>query len=149
MNLLSLLPTLGLNVPASILSVGFKLLQTPGVINEGNIDVDVALQQLPGLVKGDEALTKAVVKVGLKGLGVAPAAADLAVQYAFISDGERTDAETEQFTNQFRFLNSPLGRVELPFGCVVCGRIHYSHAEVNLTQGGVPLCARCNREIPL
>lgn len=149
MNLLSLIPILGINIPAPVLSVGMKMLQMPGVIKDGAIDVDFALAQLPALIKEDEAVTKSVVKIGLKGLGVAPAAADLAIEYAFITNGERTDLETEQFTQQFRFLNSPLGRIELPYGCKECGRIHYSQSEVKLTSSGKPLCVRCNREINL
>lgn len=149
MDLLSLIPILGINIPAPVLSVGMKMLQTPGVIKDGAIDVDFALAQLPVLIKEDEAVTKSVVKIGLKGLGVAPAAADLAIEYAFIKDGKRTESETEQFTQQFRFLNSPLGRVELPYGCKECGRIHYTQSEVKLASSGKPLCVRCNREINL
>lgn len=149
MNLLALIPILGINIPTPVMSVGMKLLQTPGVIKDGAIDVDFVLNQLPALIKEDEAVTKSLVKVGLKGLGVAPAAADLAIEYTFASDGERTEQETEQFTQQFRFLNSPIGRIELPFGCKECNRIHYSQSEIKLAPNGKPLCVRCNREIPL
>lgn len=149
MNLLALTPMLGLNVPAPMLSVAVKLLQTPGVFKQGALDVDFMVKQLIILAKEDEEVTKAVVKIGLRGLGVAPAAADLALEYTFGSDGERTEQETERFTQQFRFLNSALGRIELPFGCKECNRIHYSSTEINLSPNGKPLCVRCNREIPL
>lgn len=149
MNLLSLLPMLGLNIPMPVMSVGIKLLQTPGIFKDGALDVDFALAQLPAIVKDDVAVTKSVVKIGLQGVGVAPAAADLAVSFAFDSDGERSDEETNTFTAQFRYLNSPEGRIELPYGCASCKRIHYSRNDVKLSASGKPICARCSREIPL
>lgn len=149
MKLLTLLPILGVNVPPALMSVGLRMLQVPGVFTPSGFDIDLAIAQLPTIVKDDPTVTKAIVKLGLQGMGVAPAAAELATTYAFDSNGERTDAETEHFTQQFRFLNSPQGRIELPFGCKSCNRIHYSLTGLQLSSDGNPLCARCSREIPL
>lgn len=149
MSLMTLLPMLGLNIPAPLLSVGMKLMQTPGVFKDGAFNQDLALEQLPSIIKDDMTVTKALVNIGLRGIGISPAAATLAANYAFDSNGERTEAEAEAFTAQFRYLNSPQGRIELPFGCKVCNRIHYDSSEVNIGASGNPVCARCSREIPL
>lgn len=149
MNLLSLIPLLGINVPAPVMSVGMKMLQTPGVFKDGALDVDLILNQLPALIREDEQVTQAVVKIGLKGLGVSPAAADHAIKYVFGGDGDRTEEETERFSQEFKFLNSPQGRVQLPYGCKECKRIHYTYADVVLNAAQKPICIRCQRELNL
>lgn len=149
MNLLSFIPLLGLNIPPLLMTVGMKVLQAPGVFKDGSVDVNQALNQLPGLIKEDQQVTEAVIKVALKGLGVSPAAADHAIAYVFNSDGERTEEETEQFTKEFKFLNSPIGRVQLPYGCKKCNRIHYTYADIILSADQKPVCIRCHRELNL
>lgn len=149
MNLLSFIPLLGLNIPPLLMTIGMKVLQAPGVFKDGAVDMNEALNHLPSLIKEDQQVTEAVIKVALKGLGVAPAAADHAISYVFSGDGDRTEEETERFTKEFKFLNSPVGRVQLPYGCKKCNRIHYTYADVVLSADQKPVCIRCHRELNL
>lgn len=150
MKLLTLAPLLGVNIPTSFIGLGMKLLSKPGVVTDsGAIDIDAALKLLPELVRSDPELAKAIVKIGLKGLGVSEAAAELGVSYAYDTNGERSEEELESFVSQFKYLNSPEGRIKLPFGCKECKRVHYQPSDVHLSDTGNPICVRCGRQIKL
>lgn len=150
MNLLTLAPLVGINIPTSLMGLGIRLISKPGVMKDGGaIDFDAALNALPEFVKSDPEVAKAIVKIGLKGLGVSEEAAELGVTYAYDTNGKRSDEEFESFVAQFKYLNAPEGRIKLPFGCRECKRVHYQPSEVHLSDTGNPICMRCGRQIKL
>lgn len=152
MSLLALLPILMPQFPTAIINIGMRLMQHPGVIRlDGAIDADAVVAAVPQMVKEDPELAKFGTKIALRGLGVQPAAVDLALDYVFATDGQRTDQERDEFIKNFSSLNSPAGAVysKLPYGCKQCQRIHYTAEDVQLTADNKPICVRCGRTIIL
>lgn len=150
MSLLALLPVLMPQLPPAAISIGMRLMQQPGVVGPGgSIDSDAIIAALPHVVKDDPEIAKFGTKVALRGLGVQPAAADLALDYIFATDGQRDDKERDEFVKRFTQLNSPEGVVysKLPYGCKECHRIHYTSEDVKLDADNKPLCIRCGRTI--
>lgn len=150
MSLLALLPVLMPQLPPAAISIGMKLMQHPGIVGpNGSIDSDAIITALPHIAKDDPEIAKFGAKVALRGLGVQPAAADLALDYIFATEGQRDDKERDEFVKKFAQLNSPQGIIysKLPYGCKECRRIHYTSEDVKLDANNKPLCIRCGRII--
>lgn len=146
--MLALLPVLLPSLPPAVISVGTKLMMTPGVLTNNGIDSTVAMNLLGEEIKTNPDLANVAVGVVLKGLGVQEPAVKLTQDF-LKSGGIHDQAAIEIFKQQFQSLNTPHGSAvgKLPFGCVSCRRIHTKPEEVRLSASFKPLCARCGREI--
>lgn len=146
--MLALLPVLLPSLPPAVISVGTKLMMTPGVLTDKGIDSTVAVNMLSEEIKTNPDLANVAVGVVLKGLGVQESAIKLTQE--FLKKGAFHDETAiDIFKKQFHSLNTPYGNAvsKLPFGCVTCRRIHTQPEEVELSASSKPLCARCGREI--
>lgn len=148
--MLALLPVLLPSLPPAVISVGTKLMMTPGVLTTNGIDSTIAMKLLSEEIKTNPDLANVAVGVVLKGLGVQEPAVKL-TQTFLKSENVNDQAAVDVFKQQFHALNTPQGNAvaKLPFGCVSCRRIHTKPEEVRLSASNKPLCARCGREINL
>lgn len=145
----ALLPVLLPGLHPSLTMLAFKVAQHP-LIAERGMNADAAVDAVVDLAKQDVDVTKVLVGALLQGTGSSKAATEFALRYVFDApDGQRTDEETRQFVESFKFLNSPIGRIQLPIGCAVCRRLIISHNEIKLDANGNPICPRpgCGRSI--
>lgn len=147
----ALLPVLLPGMHPSLTMLALKVAQHP-VIAERGMNADAAVDAVVDLAKQDTDVTKMLVNVLLQGVGSSKAATEFALRYVFDApNGQRTDEETRQFVESFKFLNSPMGRIQLPIGCKACRRMVISHSEIKLDEAGNPLCPRpgCGRSIKI